>query len=299
MDNETACSLVWDDTNLPAWGTAARADFWVAVEQPGSWGAKALTESGLDAAFARELDRAVSAAGGRLVLIRRPGRSESAAARTVIVSWRDQVVLAQVEDLSPLLDVAWADGPSALAPLGFAASDPVVLVCTNGKRDACCSVRGRVVAQQAAAEEPGAVWESSHLGGHRLAPTAVVLPTLVTVGRVDAGRLVAALRNAREGRIAPQLLGPRYWRGLSCLEPRAQVADAFVRAELEETDPGALRLLVRDDGVVEVTHRDGRRFAVRVDEGQTEPLPASCGKLPAPQRTYAARWAEEPRTEHL
>jgi hypothetical protein len=58
-------------------------------------------------------------------------------------------------------------------------SDTHVLVCTHGRRDACCGSRGTSL--MAAANElrfgsSARLWATSHLGGHRFAPTAIVLP---------------------------------------------------------------------------------------------------------------------------
>ena len=46
---------------------------------------------------------------------------------------------------------------------------PVVVVCTHGRRDVCCAERGRPLAAATALEHPGAVWESTHVGGDRFA----------------------------------------------------------------------------------------------------------------------------------
>ncbi len=66
------CSFAWDAAELPAWGTAPRADFWVAVEQNGPWGAKAFTQSRLDPTVGAALESAAADVGGRALLIRRP-----------------------------------------------------------------------------------------------------------------------------------------------------------------------------------------------------------------------------------
>ena len=68
------CSAQWLRDDLPAWVTASRANFWIALEQPGPWGAKALTESHLDPDLGRHLETTCSQSGGRAVLIRHFGR---------------------------------------------------------------------------------------------------------------------------------------------------------------------------------------------------------------------------------
>lgn len=54
-----------------------------------------------------------------------------------------------------------------------------VLVCTHGRRDICCGSQGTDLALQlAAAGVPAGVnaWRTSHTGGHRFAPTFLVMP---------------------------------------------------------------------------------------------------------------------------
>ena len=56
-----------------------------------------------------------------------------------------------------------------------------LLVCGHGRRDRCCGSLGTVLALEILAD-PGPlaagvrVWRTSHTGGHRFAPTAIVLP---------------------------------------------------------------------------------------------------------------------------
>jgi hypothetical protein len=56
-----------------------------------------------------------------------------------------------------------------------------VLVCTHGKRDICCGSQGTALFMSLSADPArfgGTVrlWRTSHTGGHRFAPTGIVLP---------------------------------------------------------------------------------------------------------------------------
>ncbi|MDJ0401814.1 sucrase ferredoxin, partial [Rhodococcus rhodochrous] len=68
---------------------------------------------------------------------------------------------------------------------GAALQDPSALVCAHGKRDRCCAVRGRPIAAALTAAFGQDVWECSHTGGHRVAPSMIMLPTGYTSGRGD------------------------------------------------------------------------------------------------------------------
>lgn len=76
--------------------------------------------------------------------------------------------------LAGLLDAA----PS---PASGGGDQPVdLLVCTHGRRDVCCGSLGTELALELARPAripPGVnLWRTSHTGGHRFAPTFVVLP---------------------------------------------------------------------------------------------------------------------------
>jgi hypothetical protein len=72
--------------------------------------------------------------------------------------------------------------PEAVDRLTGGDSPPVdgvdVLVCTHGRRDACCGSLGTDLALRLAAQGDAGVnyWRTSHTGGHRFAATFLVLP---------------------------------------------------------------------------------------------------------------------------
>ena len=85
------------------------------------------------------------------------------------------------------LDLAAALSRDTPPDLGEPAARPMVLVCTHGKRDACCAREGVPLAQALGADPDVDTWQSSHLGGHRLAATGLFLPEGWMFGRAHAG----------------------------------------------------------------------------------------------------------------
>jgi hypothetical protein len=87
-------------------------------------------------------------------------------------------------------------GPALAQPGAVVGSDGAgmgrhVLVCTHGRRDACCGTLGTRLAS--ALPELGAgvrVWRTSHTGGHRFAPTALLLAEGTMWAYLDIDRLV-------------------------------------------------------------------------------------------------------------
>ena len=302
------CSFAWDAAELPAWGTAPRADFWVALEQTGPWGAKAFTHSRLDPAVGAAIEQAAADAGGRALLIRRPGRHADHAdhpVRQVYVAGglaaRPWLLAGRVMEPEQILELPFANLASADPGALVAAHDwlrpvegGVLLVCANAKRDLCCALRGRPIALELDSRRPGRVWECTHTGGHRFAPTGVLLPSGQCLARLTPQVAVAALTALDAGRLAAESLGPWHDRGRSHLEPRAAVAEAHVRALIGETDPGALSVdrAGRDsdaEGLIQVTHRDGRNWTVRLTLAiHPDDLPESCAKAAVTAHWWSA-----------
>lgn len=266
--------------------TAAAAATWLLVEQAGPWGAKALTESHLDAAVGRALDAAAEGTGVRVALIRRPGRHADClptARHEVIVahtapgdSWVRRTAVADPAELLALDFAALGAGVHG----GFGAEhrgDPLALVCTNGRRDRCCALLGRPLAAELAAAGHAEVWEVTHLGGHRFSPTMLVLPFGYAYGRLTPTSAKEVLAATAAGHTVTE-----FSRGRSYWDRSGQAAEQAVRELTGETGADALTLVQQSDGPVEVRHTDGRRWQVEVVQGVSEPPRAeSCGKSPA------------------
>lgn len=116
---------------------------------------------------------------------------------------------------------------------GGAAGDGTrdLFVCTHGARDACCGRFGAALQIEldalAAARSNVRVWRSSHLGGHRFAPTLLELPTGRFWGAVDS----AALQPLVEGSAHPDGLRRylRGWTGLQSAEEQVAEGEAWRR----------------------------------------------------------------------
>ena len=287
----------------------------MALEQPGPWGRDAATQSHLPAGLGAALADACSTRGGRLSLIRRPGRHPDDAGdagdaghpaqggHTAYLAWAGaQPWLLEVRLVDPavLLDadldaLARGDRDAVAASLpGAVPCPPVLLVCTNGRRDVCCAVRGRPVALDSGAAHPGRVWEASHTGGHRFAPTGILLPHGATLARLDAELAGAVVVASDADELPAAVLGPRHDRGRSALAPGAQAAESHVRHLLGERSLTAFTVTEvaaapapsgTSSGAAlqgfTVTHRDGRNWDVRCEKRSAAgELPESCGKSP-------------------
>lgn len=189
--------------------------------------------------------------------------------------------VAHVDDLTALaaLDVdALAAGQRA--GLGDDKADPLVLVCTHGRRDVCCARLGAPVARLLDDQLRATVLETTHVGGDRFAPNRVALPWGSYHGGMPAGEAAAVAAAALAGDVVRS-----HFRGRAGLPRDVQSADWFLRTELglhrldDVCDAG------RVDGEV-VLEVAGVRYAVAVRErAAAQPRLTSCaagGTVDAP-----------------
>ncbi|MDD2859325.1 MAG: sucrase ferredoxin [Candidatus Nanopelagicales bacterium] len=298
-----ACTVQSLEAGESTAGTAPRASRYLIIEQPGPWGREAL----LDSHFPRDLGRQVleRAAQARVKVLaaRHPDRLERAdlPERHVWLAdcrpQRRHIQHATITDPSALLD--WDFGATRVDPTASAHEhgQPMTFVCTHGSRDACCAVLGRSTYEQVLGELPAhersSVWEVSHLGGHRFAPTALALPAGLVYGRLNARQLLEMREQAAAGHVSLPGL-----RGLSRLREPEQAADIAVRESAGIHDLDALTTATEDDAHptepqvgapagdrarISVTHTDGRQWQVQVQRTRRPTWRAeSCGKDQVP-----------------
>ena len=229
MADRFSCSLTSAAMQEPLFATASQVRRWILVEQPGPWGINAVTQSDLPIDVATRLHAGARAAGARLLLIRRHGRTapgpRSCFAVVSTSSYRS-VERFTFDDPSELLAVDWSPLRRFEPVGGEPSDDPLYLVCTNGSHDTCCARFGRPVAAALSVAYPGQTWEASHFGGDRFAGNLVFLPDGIYYGRVAPEEAAGLVAMHREG----QLSLPHF-RGRSFEPFLAQAAEHFVREE--------------------------------------------------------------------
>jgi hypothetical protein len=240
------CATLSRALGEPLYGTASRVRGWVLLEQPGPWGREAVTESRLDHDLALALDRAADVAHLRLLLIRRPGRPAQDQPRTCFVAhtsragrWLER---RRLDDPAELLELDMAKVVAGERPgFGEEVTEPVYLVCTNGRHDRCCATYGRPLALALQASHGELVWESSHVGGDRFAGNLVCLPGGHYFGRVGPGDGEPVVALHRKGVID---LG--HYRGCCVDPPAVQAAEWFARSRTGLLGVGDLELAGRE-----------------------------------------------------
>lgn len=178
-----------------------------------------------------------------------------------------------------------------------------LLVCTHGRRDTCCGGPGTTLFEALAARDRSVdgltvrTWRTSHLGGHRFAPTMVSFPDAYAWAHLDVG---AAVRIAlRDG--SAEDLGSRC-RGRSTVPGgTTQVAerqglvrhgwrwlDATVTTEVVGFDREQVVTTVR----VAASWPDGERdlFEVDIEVADHVPQP-TCGVITGPEYKVEPVWS--------
>ncbi|MFI5734287.1 sucrase ferredoxin [Kribbella sp. NPDC051587] len=226
--------------------TAPPAARWLLIESANAWPRQALgalQPAPEEPAVSSEVARRCGELGYRPVLIRRHGRVDRAAVRRyALVDCRpghESVRWGELPTDAYLLNVLEAvatNSLNALPDLQPPTQEPIYLVCTHGRHDACCAVRGRPVAAALAGAYPDRTWECSHIGGDRFAGNVVVLPHALFYGQVPPSRAVEVAKHHAEGRVVPDLL-----RGSGIYPPAVQAAQHYARLAGHSDSLTALR----------------------------------------------------------
>ena len=259
------CSYAADERGDPLAGTAAHANGFLLIEAPGAWGQNALSESRLDPGIANVVAARAAELAYRVLLIKRPGRAAVEPRRTWVVvdsaPGAERTTWGSYASDDELLDIPLGSPPDREAPAGPPST--LYLVCTHGRHDACCALRGRAVAAKLAAHRPGQVWECSHVGGDRFAPNVLVLPHGLTYGRVEPARALDLVAAQERGEVVVDLL-----RGRSVFRPPAQAAQHFARLArggvlIDDLDPIGRNTTSEGDVSVDLTHAGSRLTVTR------------------------------------
>jgi hypothetical protein len=272
LETPMRCSALSESLDEPLSGTVDQRTRWLLLEDRGAWGTDAVKDL-----FGSDVAARAKQLGLRLLLVRRregdPAADTERRAMLIDTVSREMAVRV-VGDPADLSVEAAAGDP--VGSFGAPMTDPLFLVCTNGKRDACCALRGRALMTALSVDHAAAVWECTHLGGHRFAGNLVCLPDGIVYGRVSAAdgpRLVEAYSGGR--------VDVSFVRGRSAWPAPAQVAEVILRERLGLDGVDDVRLVesaVRGEAAeVALATVDGEmhRFVLRA-EPSLPARPTSC-----------------------
>ena len=249
----------------PLGGTAAHSVRWLFVEETGAWARDPIDSRGL-APVRDELEARLEAETERLQLIRRP-RGQVGPERTCFLAQSGM-----------LQELDW----STRSPRGEV-QNPMFFVCTHGKRDQCCALKGNAIYDAFARLVPNQAWQTSHLGGHRFAPTFVTMPSGYCYGHVDPDSVPDLVESLSAG----QLCNPEQIRGNVFHSNRVQAAELFLRKQLQRWGLADLELIDANDVIHWKIDGVVHKVAVRLVE-TTQMRPKSCGDTAKPVEYWEA-----------
>lgn len=285
------CAVRADARGDEMLGTAFPAARLLLVEQPFPWGPQGLKTSRFDAETALAVEARCRSHGVRVQAIRRPGRAPDLLHRRwMLVDTRDATRSVRCGEFAhdvELLELP-LDGEH-----GDPDRDPIFLVCTHGRHDPCCASRGRPLIGALCDAREDRVWQSSHLGGCRFAPTVLVLPLGLMYGRVEPSEAQRLIETTAAGEVITERL-----RGRIGMPPAAQAAMGFAHEHLGTTRVSDLSLVSTttvDASTVQVLI-DGpqERLAVTVRRERVDAAGLTCA-APGPSFFVAHRPVAEVR----
>ncbi|MDY6781194.1 MAG: sucrase ferredoxin [Cyanobacteriota bacterium] len=191
-------------------GSAPGHQTYILIECPQPWAAKEFESRALPPNLRELIERIKkSRASVRFLLIHSRDRVDEELKRVIVYRKKEgfsdgyhkrKFVVANLEEIAPKLEKYLAgdrDETEWVEPL-----TQEILVCTHGSHDKCCARYGYPFyrqARQIVSElemKKVRVWEASHIGGHRFAPTLLSLPEGRYYGALDADAFRTIIQRA-------------------------------------------------------------------------------------------------------
>lgn len=273
----------------PLPGTAKPGSVYVLFEWPEAWPRDVMGDAALGEELTAKLAPMLEAHDATLLLIRHPTREgRNISDHHLYLVFADEAVT----------EVKHVDSPDELLELDLSGPGrngaerrerPLLLICTHAKRDRCCAAKGRPMVNELHARHPfgpgnDMVWETSHIKGHRFAPTMLLMPWAYSFGRMNVEATDAMLTDASEG-----LYFVPGNRGRGTLGPVEQVAELAVAAEVPGARYGQFDVDASDDGSALVTDTaSGQVYEVQLEQRPVSGVVDSCGKPPKESTAWVA-----------
>ncbi|MTJ09684.1 sucrase ferredoxin [Anabaena sp. UHCC 0204] len=171
-------------------GTALNRQYYVLIEVPPPWASNPLDSKDI-ASKLQALKPAIDevASSLRLLFIYNANYYETGKTRLIIYYQtaeisskysKQEYILSDIDDAVPIIEKCINNETLESENTNIQTRD--FLVCTHGSHDKCCAKYGNPFYRQALATIEDLslshvrVWQSSHFGGHRFAPTMIDLP---------------------------------------------------------------------------------------------------------------------------
>lgn len=281
----TFCSIDSKKSGAPLLGTAVQSDVWLLLEYAGPWRAKAIEDNALPPSVQAWFAEQTASCGGRPQFIKRlqPYRDGVRFYVAITTPGEDRLYRFSAETYDDLLNISVLDILDGYAE-GQLTQEKLMLVCTNGKRDRCCAKFGLPIFQEFLQHPFISTWQTTHIGGHRYAPTAVTFPTGIVYGYLDktvVGRTALFIDDDR--------IRLSHYRGRTGMPGPLSAADHLLRTELGldgVNDVLPIEHHIDGDVWTGIFEAEGEPYEVVIRATMSEPVRVGCTKPPKPQPKY-------------
>lgn len=288
-------------------GTFKPADTFFLIESSlpdyGGWGGDAVKSAAASGTFAPFLAHLQSAPRAKALFIRKPqsrGKNFYIALANQAQPKLYHTALAEYDELLQLdISSLAADATPRVNGRELDEIGELYTVCTNGRHDPCCAAHGAPVYHELVAQAGDErVWQTTHIGGHRMAATLIAFPHGIVYGHVDPPDVEAIVSNQRAGyMLTHKYRGRGAYAGhaLDAAEHQAAgAAEAVLRERSRNYRLDDLRLLDvcalgADRQRVTFLDADGGAHCAEVTTGVSAPRLTSCGDAPKPMPQHEVR----------
>lgn len=228
-DNSLFCS---QEGTGPIIGNAPETRRWLLLEYRGPWGPKVIPYSSLSRGVKDYLQHLTQAIPQMKVLfIKQPARKEIPGLKLYLFDCSNSPKLASIDltEHDDLLKIEVEKFFSTAPDMFSLSKEELYLICTNGKKDRCCAKFGLPFYSGLCSRFGESVWQCSHFGGHKYAPTFMHFPTGNCYGRLkltDLQRFSTGVANGDN----PAAI----FRGRIGIAKVAQAAEFFLQKSLEQ-----------------------------------------------------------------
>jgi hypothetical protein len=293
MAQSEFCTVSVLENNESLIGTAsANTSIWFLLEVPRPWAAKALVENDLPMHVNSTLAGWVrSTPKSRAVFIKKSHRPVASPSLYVAITEDNDQRLYRFSLKAEYADLAEVPLDAILMNRTIDAvviEEPLYLVCTNGKRDNCCTKFGLPIIK--AFEDIGEqnVWQCTHLGGHKYAAVVGVYPTGLYYQLFNPANVSVFKQSIEENKMPLKGL-----RGRTAYSGAAQAAEYFLRQHSTNFQIDAYTLLSAEshDSHWQIIFQNGvAQHMVELTVTMSEPTLSGCsGKLkPSPRYKLVA-----------
>ena len=283
-------------------GSFKPADVFFLIEngaaEYGGWQSELVKKAAQSGGFAPYLQRLLAMPRSKALFIRRP-QAEAKNFYVAVTHRREPKIYHSIlSDFDDLMGLDVGGGVPRIRGRAMDEVDELYAVCTNGRHDPCCAAYGAPV-YQAMTAQAGAdkVWQTTHIGGHRMAATMIAFPHGIAYGHLDPADAEAVVASYRSGDL---LLDKYRGRGAYAhhrLDTEAHcaaaAAESYVRGQAKNYALDGLDL-------VTIESRGERQWQARFADGggtvhqaqvtvaMSAPRQASCQEAPKPMPIYRA-----------